>query len=147
MKTKQLAILAVLICLAVPALAQQTIAGSWQGKLDGLPWVKLQITQDHETFSGKATFYIHGREHPGAPSDRVLGKTEMDMLNARLSENTVVFEVRNHEKSGVTLDPALNELLTFKMTLTGKDEGLLKKVGKEDDVAPVRMIRQKAAAV
>jgi hypothetical protein len=148
MKTKQLSILAVLICLAaIPAFAQQTIAGKWEGKIDGLPWVTLQITQDHGNLAGTATFYIHDREHPGDPSKGILGKTEVDLVNARLSGNTLLFDVCNHDKSGVTLNAASNELLSFRMTLTGKYEGLLKKVGEEDDIAPVKMIRQKATTI
>ena len=157
MKTKQIAILAVLICLAIPAFAQQTIAGRWEGKLDGLPWITIQITQDHENVSGTAAFYIHHRDHPGGPSNGLLRKVETDLVNARLSWNTLLFEVRNpdvmnhdvmnHEKSGVTSDPSSNNLLEFKMTLTGKDEGLLEKVGKEDGVAPVKMTRQKGGTL
>jgi hypothetical protein len=145
MKTKQFAICAVLVCLAIPALAQQTIAGKWEGKLDGLPWVTLEITQDHGNLAGTATFYIHDRQHPGDPSKGILGNVETDLLNARQSGNTLLFDVRNHAKSEVALNPASSKLISFTMTLTGKDEGLLKKVGEQDEVAPVKMIRQKAA--
>lgn len=117
--------------IAAPAAgAESPIAGTWTGQLHNQPCIKLTVDDRDGRLSGNITFYLLMLED-GAW--KVKGDAHMDLINPRLEGRTFVFEVPHAKKHGST-DPADQEIKTFRMQLTGKNEAVFKNAGNDGDL-------------
>jgi D-alanyl-D-alanine carboxypeptidase len=109
-----------------------TIAGTWQGKMDGLPVLSITVNDEGGALSGAVTFYRIRDEGAGP---KVEGKETTPLVSPQLDGKILSFQVKG--RSG--------DLVSFKMELTGKSEAkvILKRMinGESEDV-PVRMTRE-----
>jgi hypothetical protein len=135
MKITKLLVLVLLIGIARAAAAARAgsaIAGTWQGKLDGLPAVILTVKNNGGRLSGVGVFYILRRNDGNRP--KILGKTTMPLLDQRLRGNTFRLLVKRSDSS----------LTDFQMELTGKNEGQLTRIDPDGQISDaVTMVRAK----
>jgi len=112
--------------MAVPAAASDSpIAGIWTGQLHNQPAIKLTVNDHGGELSGDIIFYFLMLED-GAW--KVKGNAHVNLINPRLEGKEFAFEVLHAKKHGPT-DPADQEIKTFRMELTGKDEAVFKNAG------------------
>jgi D-alanyl-D-alanine carboxypeptidase len=108
------------------------IAGTWQGKMDGLPVLSITVNDEGGALSGTATFYRIRDEGAGPKVD---GKETPPLVGPKLDGRGLSFQVK----------PRSGELVSFRMELTGKNEAkvILKRMinGESEDV-PVQMTRE-----
>jgi hypothetical protein len=69
----------------------------------------------------------------------VKGDDPVRLINPRLEGQTFVFEVV-HAKKHSSVDPADQEIKTFRMQLTGKDRGVFKGAANGDNVVLTRKL-------
>jgi hypothetical protein len=72
--------------------ANASIAGIWEGKLDGLPGIRLAIASASGNVTGMATFYLikHNRDGSNLHVD---GEATGPMEHAKLQGQTLTFDV------------------------------------------------------
>jgi len=112
--------------------AGSPFAGRWQGKVDGLPGVKLTVQEDQGKLSGSIVFYLIVKDEKGTHVD---SDYTADLLNVTAQGRRMTFEVRHHVKHG---SPEYGPNVKFSFEATA-DEGTMRKI---DDGLSVRMIRE-----
>jgi hypothetical protein len=90
---RNLAILTV--ALAGAALGESPFAGTWQGKMNGLPAVTLTISDENGKLSGSVDFYLLSRPTENDPW-RVDGKATEALIAPKVDGKVLSFEVRHH---------------------------------------------------
>ena len=111
----------------LPAFGQTTsqdYAGEWLGNNKGVPWVTLDVKVGSGGLGGKATFYILDTS-PGNGTPKVLGKKDVEMIDATLEANGMSFKVKN-DQGDVVMNSSSGQALTFHLTMKSKDEGVLR---------------------
>ena len=131
MKTRGVILIAALA--SGPLAAESPVAGTWQGKLDGVPAVTLTVKEDGAAWSGTIVFYKILDDGSGP---RVTGKDTSVLVKPKLEGKVLSFQVKDPNEA----------LIGFQMELTGNDEGELK--GKATQTAggapsPVKMTRER----
>jgi len=111
MKSRGLFLIAALA--AGSAAADSPLAGTWQGKLDGVPAVTLTVKQDGPAWSGTIVFYKIVDEGSGP---QVAGKDTSVLVDPKLEGKSLSFQVK---------DPN-DALIGFQLELTGDGKGELK---------------------
>ncbi len=111
MKTRGLILIAALA--SGPLAAESSVAGTWQGKLDGVPAVTLTVKEDGAAWSGTIVFYKILDDGSGP---RVTGKDTSVLVKPKLEGKVLSFQVK---------DPN-DALIGFQMELTGSNEAELK---------------------
>jgi len=105
-KTKRepiIAALAALTCAATFAIAQSSavphtnspFAGTWEGKLNGLPGIDLKIDEADGRISGTIVFYFQERSDTDSPW-HVAAQHPVPLLSPRVEAKTLTFEVQHH---------------------------------------------------
>ena len=108
------AILAVALTAGFAAgAAESPIAGTWQGKTGDVPVVTLTIKDDQGKLSGTAVFYKIV-DDGGGP--QVAGKSSVEMVDPKLEGKIFSFQTKGSR----------GELFSYRMELTGKNEGKFK---------------------
>jgi hypothetical protein len=102
--------------------ADSQLAGIWTATMHDQPCIKLTVHDNDGQLSGKITFYLLVLENG---SWQVKGNDEVALIHPRLEGNAFVFEVVHARKNG-SAAPADQELKTFRMELSGKNEGVFK---------------------
>jgi len=110
------------------------VAGVWTAELNGKPFIKLTVNDNGGKLSGNIVFYMLMQEN-GAWN--VKGDDPVCLINPQLEGQTFVFEVVQAKKHG-SIDPADQEIKTFRMQLTGKDRGVFKGGANGDDIILTR---------
>jgi hypothetical protein len=113
---------AVLAGLALAWCADFAIAGTWEGKENGLPAVELTFRNDNGQISGTIGFYFQTR---GAD-----GKWHLDhnppytvpLLSPKLDRAVLTFETIHHKKHG---SPELGPDNRYRVTFLGPKEARL----------------------
>jgi D-alanyl-D-alanine carboxypeptidase len=108
------------------------IAGTWEGKMDGLPVLTITVNDEGGALSGAVTFYRIRDEGAGP---KVEGKETTPLVSPKLDGKVLSFQVKG--RSG---DP-----VSFKMELTGNNEAkviLKRMINDESEDVPVRMTRE-----
>ena len=132
-----LGILLVSTLMAVPAAAADSpIAGTWTGSLHNQPCIKLTVNDHGGKLSGDIIFYLLMLEDG---SWKAKGDAHVDLINPRLEGKEFVFEVPHAKKDGST-DPADQEIKTFRMQLTGKNEAVFKNASGGGDLVMRRKV-------
>lgn len=123
--------------LAAPAAASGSpIAGTWTARLHDQPCIKLTVNDDGGKLTGKIIFYFLVLENG---SWKVRGADAVDLINPQLEGQALVFEVPHAIKHGST-DSADQEIKTFRMQLTGKNEAVFKNAADGRDLTLRRQV-------
>jgi hypothetical protein len=85
---------------AFPQTPSTSIAGTWEGKLDGLPGVKLAVSSKNGNVTGNVTFYLI-KHNPDGSNPHVDGQSTGPIEHTRLNGNTLTFEVSRADGSVV----------------------------------------------
>ena len=133
----QILTLLVSTLMAVSAVTSDSpTAGTWTAQLHDQPCIKLTVNDQGGKLSGDIIFYFLALED-GAW--KVKGDAHVDLINPRLDGKTFVFEVPHAKKHGST-DPADQEIKTFRMQLTGKNEAVFKNAADGGDLIVRRKV-------
>lgn len=138
MKINRVSATALLLVSSI-AFAQSPAVGKWRGEKRGVPWVTLNVTENNGQMGGTGVFYILDRNESANPP-KVLGKQEVELVNAKLSGNTFSFQIRN-QQGEATLNPSGGETLEFQMTIKGNEANL--RPMDNPEAMEVKMIKQK----
>ncbi|MFN0169989.1 MAG: hypothetical protein ACKV22_26495 [Bryobacteraceae bacterium] len=123
------------LSLIVAAGQENPFAGRWEGRLNDLPGVDLQIDQAGGDLRGDVVFYFQLRGEDG--KWRVANHNKVAMLVPRVKERQLLFEVRHAKKHG-SPEPGPNA--RFRMELTGPGEAMLHKTA--GDMPPIPLVRR-----
>src|SRR5438045_7005540 len=105
MKTRKVAVFASLLaCGLTLVFAQSSVAvpgtswftGTWEGKINDLPAIKLKIEEAGGKISGVIVFYFQERSGPNSAWHEA-GESRVPLLAPRVKGNTLRFEVRHHK--------------------------------------------------
>jgi len=122
---------------AKPAQAAAgSIAGTWEGKTEGVPAITITIKQDGDRLSGSVTFY-RIEDDGGGP--RVTGKQTRDLINPKFDGKIFSYQVKGRN----------DETIDQQMEITGKDEAVIKMrrvINGNTDYVPVKLTRSQAAS-
>ena len=147
MKTRRFFILGGLACLAAIVLApfsmagqtDSLFAGTWEGKVNGLPSVSLKIGEVDGKISGIIVFYFQERSDVNSPW-HVAGEAAGPILAPQVEGKTLTFEVEHHKCHGCA---ELGPNVKFSLALEAPNEARFRKLGDEEDSGPgFRMIRR-----
>lgn len=107
------------LALAAPAFAADgsEMAGTWEGQIQGIRAVTLEIQGSAGSLAGSATFYVIKDE---GDRKRVGGETRVEMEHVRFQAGTLEFEV----------SVAGGDAVRFLMTIKGRDAAELKRVAR-----------------
>ena len=135
---KALNIVLVLAGIATGSLSasDSSIAGIWTAQLHDKPAIKLTVNDNGGKLSGNIIFYFLMLENG---SWKVKDGTAINLINPRLEGKTFVFDVPHAKKHGST-EPADQEIKTFRMQLTGKNQAVFKNAA--DDGADLILTRK-----
>jgi hypothetical protein len=111
MKSRGLILIAALA--GGPLAAESPLAGTWQGKLDGVPAVTLTVKEEGRGWSGTIVFYKIVDEGSGP---QVAGKDTSVLVDPKLEGKSLSFQVKHPNDA----------LIGFRFELTGNGEGELK---------------------
>jgi len=117
------------------APTQSPIAGTWEGKMDGLPVLTITVKEEGGALSGTATFY-RIRDEGSGPS--VQGKDTTDLISPGFDGKTLSFQVEGRA----------DQMISLQMQLTARNEGkviLRRTINGESEEMPVKMIRSDEA--
>jgi hypothetical protein len=124
------------VCLAAVALATvassaegSSFGGTWEGQLQGIKAVTLEIQDEGTIVAGIATFYVIKDEGEGK---RIGGATRAAMEHVRLRDAILEFDVTV---------PGGDNVVHFRMTLNGSDAAELKREAPELTVVLHREVR------
>ncbi|SRR5258706_10434704 len=129
MKTRITLILAALICVGTVVAAQNqkgvgadgSFAGTWEGKMNDIPGVKLTIGESKGKLSGLMVFYFQEREDENSPW-HVSAEHPVPILVPRVENKTLSFEVQHHKCHDCA---ELGPNVKFRMELVGPNEARL----------------------
>lgn len=119
-------------------------AGTWEGKMNGLPGVNLKIEEANGKIGGVMIFYFQERRDAQS-SWHVASENPAPLLAPQVKGDTLTFEVQHHKcHTCAELGPNVK----FRMKLAGPDEALLWKLENEQqegntDLGPgMKLVRQ-----
>jgi hypothetical protein len=127
-----------LFIVTAAAIAASPFAGTWEGKLNGLPGVEVKIGENGRTLGGEVTFFFQRRGEDGKwhlEGD----KAPLPMLAVKTSGKVLSFELAHHKTHG---SPEYGPNAKFTIELIGPDEARMSKVG-DQSVGPVQLIHRK----
>jgi biopolymer transport protein ExbD len=131
-------LIAVILAVSIsPSIAQSApaasagalFAGTWEGKMNGLPGISLEIQESSGTVGGSVVFYFQQRSDPNSPW-QVVRETAVPMVSPHVEGRTLSFEVQHHVCHGCS---ELGPNVRFRMTLAGSDEARLWKLDETTD--------------
>ena len=102
--------------------SESPIAGIWTAELHDKPAITLTVRDNGGKLSGIIVFYFLMLENG---SWKVKDGTAINLINPRLEGKTFTFDVPHAKKHGST-DPTDQEIKTFRMQLTGKNQAVFK---------------------
>ena len=109
-----------LLFVITPCLANDSpVVGVWTAEMHEKPAIKLTVNEKDGKLSGNIIFYMLMLENG---TWQVKGDDPTCLINPRVEGNAFVFEVV-HAKHHGSIDPAELEIKTFRMELTGKNQG------------------------
>jgi hypothetical protein len=113
------------------------IVGVWRGKLDKLPAATLNVTDEAGPLQGAVVFYLIRRDR-GKPATSSPGDPE-PLLNLQFDGKSLTFQLSRHSSADAYTSG--NPPLTFRLDLTGPDEGKLVRIP-EGRPSYLRMVRE-----
>jgi hypothetical protein len=129
-----------LLFLAVPATAKSPFAGIWDGRINGLPGIIINIEDSGDKIVGTMTFYLQMLGDDG--KWRVMGKVIEPLLKARMDGKSFIFEVSHryaHPGEGYDRDRHVK----YRIEFTSSDEALLRYINYYPNSGPLRILRRR----
>ena len=127
---------------STPARPTPAWAGTWEGKVNGLPGITLTIDDAGGKIAGSVVFYLQKRADVNAPW-RVTGQDSKPLVAPRVEGNTLTFEVQHQVCDGCT---ERGPNARFRVALAGPNEARIWKLdGRGADSDPgsaVKLVRQ-----
>ena len=123
--------MSIVLCVAVLAVAQNSktgsvnfsFAGTWEGRMNGLPGIDLTVTDDGGKIGGTITFYLQKRTENGPW--HVTDKFATALPAPRMEGKTMTFEILHFRSHGSS---ELGPNVKFRLELTGENELLMHKL-------------------
>ena len=115
-------------------VAAASVAGTWEGKTEGVPAITLTIKEDGDRLSGSVTFY---RIEDDGSGPRVTGKQTRDLINPKFDGKIFSYQVKGRN----------DETIDQQMEITGKDEAVIRMrrvINGNTDYVPVKLTRSRA---
>jgi hypothetical protein len=124
------------VCAQAANASTPTLAGTWEGKLEGVRSVVLRITDSGNAVKGEVDFYILKKLDDGPPIEA--GKMTEPMLNPHVQGSTLAFQIArvNHNAN-----PADTTILNFTLEPTGEHTARLERTGGGEQALEVEMLR------
>jgi hypothetical protein len=126
------------MCSRLPASDNTGLfTGVWRGKIDDLPGVTMVISDEGGDLTGAVLFYLIRRDEGQSPRSTP-GDPE-PMFHMKVNRDSLEFQVshRRAHPPRTLHDPPV----TFRLALTGKDQGIL--IRGEDERHPFPLFRDK----
>jgi pimeloyl-ACP methyl ester carboxylesterase/biopolymer transport protein ExbD len=98
-----------------------SFAGTWQGRMNDLPGIRLRIQEAGETIGGEIVFYLQKRDEPSGPW-HLAGESTTPLLAPHVDGKTLAFEVQHHRCHPC---PDLGPNVKFRMALAGANQARL----------------------
>lgn len=133
MKSRRLLVLIGAIVVSTCAFAASSLAGKWQGDLDGKPAVILNLSDKEGKISGTVVFNIL-KKVDGAVT--VVPGSEQAVLNPWLDGKTFTFNI------DVSREDGTQDIVNFRVVLLNGNEAMLKRLSGEQTGPEIRMVRQ-----
>jgi hypothetical protein len=111
-------------------------AGTWEGKLDGLPSVILKVTQGGGAVQGQVSFNLIKKVEGGEPT--IAGTVTVPMVNPHVQGNELMFQVIREDRGG---DPSKRAVLNFTLMATGERSAKLERAAGSEEALTVDMLR------
>ena len=105
-----------------------SFGGTWEGHMNNLPGIDLNINEAGGKISGNITFYFQERSDPNGPW-HIQGEDRTPLLAPRVEGKALTFEVQHHKCHGCA---ELGPNVKFRMELTGPNEALLWNLGQQE---------------
>jgi hypothetical protein len=129
-----------LLFLAVPTTAESPFAGIWDGRINGLRGIIINIEDSGDKIVGTMTFYLQILGDDG--KWRVTGKVIEPLMRPRMEGKIVVFEVSHrYAHPGESYDR--DRHVKYRMELTSGDEALLRYINYYPNSGPLRIVRRR----
>jgi biopolymer transport protein ExbD len=96
-------------------------AGTWQGRMNGLPGIDLTVREADKKIAGTVVFYFQERKDINSPW-QVTAEYPVPLLATHVTGKVLTFEVEHHVCHGC---PELGPNVTFRMELAGPDQARL----------------------
>lgn len=154
MKTSQAPIIAagtaflmiLLVQPSMPVHAKSSFAGTWEGKMNDLPGIDLNIEEHNGKISGQIVFYYQERSDANGPW-RTTAEYPAKLLEPHEGGNTLMFEVEHHKCHGCT---ELGPNSKFRIGLVGPNEArlwnLLNEEAGKDPGPAMKLVRRSESA-
>ena len=153
MKTKIILMLTASVYFAVSVLAQNekarqgssSFAGTWEGKMNDIPGVKLTIEESGGKFTGSMIFYFQERKDENSPW-HVAAEHPVPLLSPHVENKTLTFEVQHHKCHDCA---ELGPNVKFRMELAGTNEARLWNLAESASKDPgpgMKLVRSSEAA-
>lgn len=131
----------------IEVYTNSSFGGSWEGQINNLPGIDLNINEAGGKISGIITFYFQERSDPNGPG-HVQGQDRTPLLAPHVEGKILTFEVEHHKCHGCA---ELGPNVKFRMELTSANEALLWNVGQQEtskDPAPgLQLVRTNRPAL
>jgi hypothetical protein len=107
----------------IPARADDSqMVGVWRATLHDQPCILMNVHNSQGKLSGDIIFYLLKLENG---SWHATGSDPIALIHPRIEGNMFVFEVVHAKKNG-SVDPADQNLQTFRMEVAGKNKGIFR---------------------
>jgi len=120
-------------CLVFAAGKNSAVNGVWRAEMDGLPSFVMTISDEGGDLTGAILFYLIRRDD-GQPPHASPGIPE-PLFNLRFDGKALDFRVSHSRAHGATT--ANDPPVSFRLKITGPDEGLLVRDGKDSQAIHV----------
>lgn len=124
-------------CLVFAADKNSAISGVWRAQMDGVPALVMTISDEGGDLTGAILFYLIRRDE-GQPPHSAPGSPE-PLFNMRFDGKALDFRVSHRRSHGVRT--ANDPPVSFRLKLTGPNEGLLVRDGNKNEA--IRVSRDK----
>jgi hypothetical protein len=110
-----------LLATTIPTRADDSqMAGVWRATLHDQPCILMNVHNNQGKLSGDIIFYLLKLENG---SWHATGSEPIPLIHPRVEGNMFVFEVVHAKKNG-SVEPADQNLQTFRMEIAGKNKGI-----------------------
>ncbi len=116
------------LSLTLLAAAESPFAGIWEGTINGLPGIELNVKDSGGTISGAVTFYFQLRGDDG--NWRVADKHTVPLVAPKVEDGKLSFEVIHHKRHGSS---ELGPNVRFRLERTGDEEAVLYRLGHQTE--------------
>jgi len=112
-RTIEIALATILLSLFLAKAADEPVEGTWEGKTNGHRAVTVKVLEIRDRLEGHVIFYVVDKKFSD-PDAVEVGQEEHEVSDLKWDGKVLSFKTREPD-------------LTFTMTVTGEDTGVLKR--------------------